>query len=348
MITTAEEMMVAFLHGINREDADGVPYDKFNNWINKAQEDWLTERSNQFDTMQKRIDDLFILREERIINCNGSKTISANISIRLLSDGSGTLQVTEERYFNVSGLSFYKKVASAGVIDVETGEVTGAIIGDIFYALISYSELPSPIVSKVTIGATLASTHTGTKVAQTTGYATFLTDTSYPSEGFDSTPDESFTDYRFLVPNGFPNPRYFRLLNVMFQITYVDNELFEDGTSGWLKAKIMRADQRDAIMRNPIFRPSDQKPYYRFIGDFIELITESTSTPLKMKIEYLRYPVTIRYVEPDSEETAVDCELHPIQQKEIVDLAIRLFIEATKDPRYETQIAETQIRKQSE
>lgn len=339
-------MYIAFLHGISREDAEGVAWDKFNFWINKAQEDWITDRAKEFDIDQKRIDDLHRLRIIREIPINGTRTVQANIQLRIFSGGSGSLEVMPERYFSVSGLSFYGKTTNTGSIDEVSGAVTGAVLDDVFYALITYSELEHPIVSKITLSTTLVKTHTGTKVAQDTGYDTFMTDTGLT--GIEDEPSESVTDYRFLIPNDYPNPKYFRLLNVMFKITYVDNSLFADGVSEWLRADILRADQRAALMNNAYKYPSDEKPYYAFVGEFIELVTMTSSTPYRMKLEYLRYPRQIRYVAPNSDLTAVDCELAPIQQKEIVDIAIRQFLEATKDERYQTNLVEKQIRDEVE
>jgi hypothetical protein len=345
-------MYIAFLHGIQKEDQEGVPAEKFNFWINKIQEDWLTERSRQFDTDQKRIDDLFLLRTERVINTNGTRSVVANSSLRILSDGSGTMLIDPERYFNISGLSFYAPDSTTGTIDLITGEVSNAIVGDAFYALVYYSELEFPIVNMLTVGQVLITTHTGSLLTTKGDYYAFLevaTDLDDPwGDLVDATADpitfRSFTDYRFLVPNGYPNPKYFRLMNVQFRITYVDNHIFPDGISSWLKAQLMRADQRADIYQNAYRYPTDEKPYYRLLGEFIEFINETLSTPLKMKIEYLRYPKSIKYVEPTSDDVAIDCELPSIQQKEIVDMAVRMYIEATQSPRYQSQVVEEQIK----
>lgn len=357
-------MCIAFLHGIQKEDAEGVPAEKFNFWINKAQEDWLTERSKQFDMDQKRIDDLYLLRTERIVNTNGTRTVVGAASLRILSDGSGTFVVDPERYFNISGLYFFKKSGDPGAIDFITGDVTGATTNDVFYALIWYAELAQPVVTTITVdGTTLAKTHTGTVGTSSGDYVSFsanavynAAETAFTQNDFGITwpgggsplPVLSFTDYRFLVPNGFPNPRYFRLQSVLFKMTYVDNAKFPDGESDWIKAQLMRADQRADIYQNAYRYPTDEKPYYRLLGEFIELVTETNSTPLKMKIEYLRYPNEISYVEPTSDDVAVDCELAPVQQKEIVDMAVRMYIEATQSPRYQTQLAEEQLKNASE
>jgi hypothetical protein len=106
----------------------------------------------------------------------------------------------------------------------------------------------------------------------------------------------------------------------------------------------MRADERADIYQNAYRYPSDEKMYYRFVGEHMELITETDSTPLSTKMEYLRYPDEIIYYEPNSGNIDSNCELAPVQQKEIVDMAVRMFLEATANPRYQSQMVEDQQR----
>ena len=368
-------MYIAFLHGIQKEDQEGIPAEKFNFWINKAQEDWQTERSRLFDTEQKRIDDLYLLRTERVIPTNGSRTVISNASLRLLSNGSGTFVVTPESYFSVSGLVFLGKTlatANTGSIDPVTGIVADAIVGDVFYALVWYSELDQPIVTMIVVGldnegvvVPLIGTHepientitSGTyHLPDTTAYQLFLTNVETDREGIltdygivwpeGATPMPIIinVDYKFLIPNGYPNPKYLRLLSLQFKVDYKDNAIFPDGYSEWLKAIIMRGDQRAEIYENAFRYPTDEKPYYRLLGEFVEFINETDSLPYKMKIEYLKYANDILYVAPNSSQVAIDSVFMPIQQKEIVDMAVRMYIEAIQSPRYQTQVVEEQIK----
>jgi len=384
MITTARDMFIAFLHGIQKEDEEGIPAEKFNFWINKAQEDWLTERSKDFDTVQKRIDDLYLLRTERIVNINGDRYLTVPAAMRVFDDGKsadtgyGSFIVDSERYFSLSGLEFYSATANTGTIDFVTGEAVNVTTGDIFYAMVWYSEMTYPLITKLTITASgdpsiIYHTYTSVLSVDRAAYTAALADAVRDNPqaassdtmteihgadiwgtanaliiGVDAITFHNDEDYRFLIPNGYPNPKYFRLMNVLFMVTYVGNVTFEDGISNWLKALLMRADERADIMQNAFRFPTDEKPYYRLLGEFIEFITETDSTPLKMKLEYLRYPLEIKYVEPLSDDVAVDCEFQHVQQKEIVDMAVRMFIEATQSPRYQTQIAEEQIKNENE
>lgn len=364
MIRTAQQMYIAFLHGIQKEDAEGVPPDKFKYWINKAQEEWMSERAKEFDQDQKRIDDLHTLRTERVIPINGSRAVTAAGTLKLDSSGDGTFVVTEETYFKITSMSFQTADASTGTINEVTGVVSDAVIGDVFYCLVTYAELVQnegefdtgvattdeyndEIAIEITIADTLAKTHTGSQITNDAGtYATYNALVGCDvadSTRADGYPFIAFTDYKFLIPNDYPNPRYFRLLNVLFRITYIDNSLHDnDDVSAWQRADIMRADERADIMQNAYRYPSDEKMYYRFAEEHLELINETDSTPLKCKLEYLRYPNEIVYYEPSSGNTDVDCELAPVQQKEITDMAVMMYIEATANPRYQTQVVEDQ------
>lgn len=85
-------------------------------------------------------------------------------------------------------------------------------------------------------------------------------------------------------------PKYLRLLNVMFKITYVNNVCDLTGTSDWLKAQVMRSNERPIIMDNYYFAPADDNLYYELTNEKVKLITGTSSTPYSMKLEYLRMP----------------------------------------------------------
>lgn len=129
-------------------------------------------------------------------------------------------------------------------------------------------------------------------------------------------------------------PRYRRLLNVMFKITYVDNECDNVGVSEWLPSNILRSDKRQSTLKSPYRKPSDEKLYYEIIGNKIRLINETSSTGYAMRLEYMRYPRTINFSTVVLD--CVDCELLPEQQQEIVDKAVVTYIERSKNPRYQT------------
>jgi len=150
-------------------------------------------------------------------------------------------------------------------------------------------------------------------------------------------------------------PKYLKLLNVMFKLTYgTTNECGLTGVSGWLKARVMRSDQRTVILDNPLRTPLDSRLYYEILNDKLRLITTTNSTGYAMRLEYFRYPRSIFFnksnpaVEGTNPATGcVNCEFGPQQRKEIVDIAIRTYLERVKDPRYQSFLNEEFIKSQS-
>jgi len=139
-------------------------------------------------------------------------------------------------------------------------------------------------------------------------------------------------------------PPYYRLLNVSFKLEYgSENECGLTGISDWLDAKIMRSDLRNVIMDNPFRKPTDARLYYEILNGQIRLITGTNSIGYSMRIEYLRRPNDIVFV-PGEEGTP--CEFNHEIQKEIIDIAVRVYLERVKDPRWQSFIQEELIRKQ--
>ncbi len=140
-------------------------------------------------------------------------------------------------------------------------------------------------------------------------------------------------------------PSYLRLQNVAFKLLYGQNqECGLTGISGWLDSHIMRSDLRNVIMNNPLREPKDSRLYYELIDGKIRLITNegSTSQGYAMRIEYLRYPNAIFFDENNTSH--IDCEFAPQQQKEIVDIAVRTYLERVKDPRYQSFLNEEMLK----
>lgn len=147
-------------------------------------------------------------------------------------------------------------------------------------------------------------------------------------------------------------PRCFRLLNLSFKLNYINNECDLTGISKWMKAWVLRANQLNMIQSNPFRKPSDSRLYYDLKDGNINLYTneESDSEGYALKFEYLRYPVEIFFNENNPIDTgnpltgSVNCEFYPEQRKEIVDTAVRIYLERVKDPRYQSYINEEVIK----
>lgn len=154
-------------------------------------------------------------------------------------------------------------------------------------------------------------------------------------------------------------PAYRRLASVQFQLQYSNDVCNRTGLSEYKQAKILRSDQRTMIYSSSFRKPSADKLYYLFMGKHIVLDCGQSlgvkSVGKKMILEYYRYPRKIFYntnagttdqvgtaVYDYSGTTAgsVPCEFAGYVRKEIVDIAVRLFLERVKDPRYQSFLNE--------
>ena len=164
-----------------------------------------------------------------------------------------------------------------------------------------------------------------------------------------------------IIVNGVEYPPYLRLLSVSFKLDYVDNVCDLEGISPWLMANILRSDSKSVIQNNPFRKPKDDRLYYEIINENIVLTTGTPSKGYSMRLDYLKYPRKIFFNtnnggDPKEEQTgvpdydgattegSVNCELPNNIKQEIVDLAVMVFIERVKDPRYQTFINELNIK----
>lgn len=167
--------------------------------------------------------------------------------------------------------------------------------------------------------------------------------------------DTTSSDYgRNLFPLPIPNdngndvmiegvvyPEYRRLLGVMFRLKYYGDPCHTDGElSDWKEAFIMRSNQRAEVKKNPFRRPRKGMIYYEVLDKLIKLdIGDNTNSfGYDMRIDYIKYPRAINFSENPSEN--VMCELQSDQCLEIIDIAVKTYIERVSDPRYQTQMYE--------
>lgn len=135
-----------------------------------------------------------------------------------------------------------------------------------------------------------------------------------------------------------PLPGYLYLLSANFKIIYVNNVCKLTGMSSYLKAKTMKSDWNEyEVSKDPYNRPTDDNLYYKIVGNNAILNTGTMSTGAFMQVDYYRYPADISVVTP------TDCELSIHARQEIVDIAIRKYLEQVQDPRYQTKSAETKV-----
>ena len=130
-------------------------------------------------------------------------------------------------------------------------------------------------------------------------------------------------------------PLYLHGLNAMFRI---------DDDDEWEDADIMRSDKKPKSGKNPYREPSESLLYYERVGNTIMLYGSSLAY-YQLRLEYIRYPKIFNYSTTTS--SCVDPEFAPSQNKEIVDLAVRKYLEIIQDPRYKSFLQEEVIRSKS-
>ena len=103
------------------------------------------------------------------------------------------------------------------------------------------------------------------------------------------------------------------------------------------EAHIRRSEQSGVMTWNKYRKPAYGRPYYQYRNDSIFLTGRSSNN---MILEYYRYPALVSYV------NSIDPETNPSQSEEIVQIAVRLFLENRGDPRYKSKLQEMMVTQQ--
>lgn len=105
----------------------------------------------------------------------------------------------------------------------------------------------------------------------------------------------------------------------------------------------MRADNKAIALKNPYRNVSalfeDGNVYYEVMNNRIDTVGYDY---LEYKMDYLIVPPAI-YFDPNG-VSHIHCILSPRMQQIITDRAIRIFIERTENPRYQTALNEDRIK----
>lgn len=98
--------------------------------------------------------------------------------------------------------------------------------------------------------------------------------------------------------------------------------------------KVMRSDRRVVYKNNPYRQPDDNLfIYFEQRGGFIYCIPENEVWN-RLVLEYYSYPIEIEY---DGIDVDVPGSFQPIQNKEIIDMAVTRYLEKASDQRIQTQ-----------
>lgn len=128
---------------------------------------------------------------------------------------------------------------------------------------------------------------------------------------------------------------YLFMLSAGFKLQYVNSTCGTGISTIFLPSRIMRSDERFAQSRDPFGKPSDKRLFYEIVVDKMILYTGTQSFSTEAEIIYLRHPQDILII-----SGLQDCELPVEARKEIVDIAIRKYLEITENPRWQSKTAD--------
>lgn len=135
--------------------------------------------------------------------------------------------------------------------------------------------------------------------------------------------------------NGVPIilPEYYQGISVMFKIG-------TPSTSEWKPVRLMIPEQRGHILNNPYEKPTDERLYFEFTGRVMRLYSVSPGTA--MRLEYYRVPEKIEI--NTGGIVVTDVNITQKTRKEVVDRAVRAYLEEKANPRYQSYLNEMVIK----
>ncbi len=129
---------------------------------------------------------------------------------------------------------------------------------------------------------------------------------------------------------------YYRLQSVSFKLKKDGKE------TDWMPVTRVRSDSYSKAVSgvNPYRKATDKRLYYMQVGNTIKSFPTNDKV-LSAKIIYLSRPAPIIY-NPDGNHSRGN--LNKEQKKDVVDIAVRVFLERVKEERYQTQLMEKNLK----
>lgn len=148
-----------------------------------------------------------------------------------------------------------------------------------------------------------------------------------------------------VLPENYPT--YYRLQSIQINVVY-------GGTAyGPISSKPLKADRRSDILTNPYKQPfldvneiDRSRVYHQYMQGRLHFLLPENVSGQDIVVEYIKPPVDI-YIDANNSANNVDSELGSDQQQQIVDIAIRMYLESTLSQRYQSTLAEEQIKQTS-
>ena len=99
-------------------------------------------------------------------------------------------------------------------------------------------------------------------------------------------------------------------------------------------AKFVQQDDIHALLYDPFNTTTDKYPKYTIQENFIDIYSDNTFIPIFVELTYIRHPKRMDSIQ------GVGCELPEHTHQELIEMAIQSILEATENPRYQTQSRE--------
>lgn len=123
-----------------------------------------------------------------------------------------------------------------------------------------------------------------------------------------------------------------RVLRVWFKLS---------PAGSWIKSYPLRTIDESFVLNSKYSAPSSTLLYHRTYNNKIEAVTPIGYTATMMELMYIRYPNQMEWNDPTIDYTL---DLHQEQLEEVRDIAVRLYLERVKDPRWQSFLQEEMLK----
>ena len=122
-----------------------------------------------------------------------------------------------------------------------------------------------------------------------------------------------------------------------------------DSTCNTTKTKVckkMTADLKGYAESNYYWRPSAKNPYYQIMGDKVYFLVgdDPNVTVSKAILEYVKNTNSF-YINPNNINDVINPSFSEYVCIEILNIAVRLYLENIESPRYQSALQEMQLKK---
>jgi hypothetical protein len=125
---------------------------------------------------------------------------------------------------------------------------------------------------------------------------------------------------------------YKRMLRVWFRLS---------ATGDWIKSYPLRSIDESFVLNSKYSAPSTTLLYHRTYANKVEAVTPTGYAASTMQIMYIRYPNEMSYA---GGTIVYVIDLGQEQLEEIRDIAVRLYLERVKDPRWQSFLQEEMLK----